>query len=333
MFFRNALVRAGAAAMAGVLAAGPAAAIDMKIGFVTVNDSQHRSAEWFAAEVKKRTNGAVTPRVFPAAQLGTIPRQIEGVLLGTQEVFMSPPGFFIGLNKALQAADAPGLFTSTDHQKRALNHPSVREKFMGLLAEKGVKGLFVWSAGGAGYATRDPVDKLDDLKGRKIRVLASPMERAMMSAIGVAGVPMAFTEVLPAIQQRVIDGVRAPVVVTGPAKFYTAASHYIGEFGNYVPSVFWVNMKWLEKLPADQQKVINEVSIEATEVAQKSANDIAALWEKKWAEEGGTVHTFPAEDRKRLMEIYAPLGDKILGEDPAIAPMYKLIKEAAAATK
>ncbi len=325
------MMLASATAVAA-LAAGPAAAVDMKIGFVTINDSQHRSGEWFAAEVAKRTKGAIAPRVFPAAQLGTIPRQIEGVLLGTQEVFMSPPGFFIGLNKALQAADAPGLFTSTDHQMRTLNHPTVRDKFMGLLAEKGVKGLYVWSAGGAGYATRDPVDKLDDLKGRKIRVLASPMERAMMTAIGVAGVPMAFTEVLPAIQQRVIDGVRAPIVVTGPAKFYTAAPHYIGEFGNYVPSVFWVNMKWLAKLSADQQKVINEVAMETTAVAQKSANDIAALWEKKWTEEGGTVHKFPDADKKRIVDAYAPLGDKLLGEDPVIAPMYNLIKAAAKAT-
>jgi tripartite ATP-independent transporter DctP family solute receptor len=329
MFIRKTLAATVAAA---AMMAGPAAAIDMKIGFVTINDSQHRSADWIAAEVKKRTNGAITPRVFPAAQLGKIPRQIEGVLLGTQEVFMSPPGFFVGLNKALQAADAPGLFTSTDHQNRTLNHPTVREKFLNLPAAKGVKGLFIWSAGGSAYSARKPILKAEDLKGMKIRVLASPMERALMEAVGAAGTPMPYSEVLPALQRKVIDGARAPIVVVGPSKFYTVVPHITIENGNFVPSAFWVSTRWFEKLSSEHQKILTEVGRDATEVAQKSANEIAALWEKKWVEEGGKVYRFPDAERKRLMEIYAPLGDKVLGSDPAIAPMYNLIKAAAKAT-
>ena len=56
------------------------AATVMKIGFVTINDGQHKSAKWIAKEVNKRAAGSVTIKVFPAAQLGKIPRQIEGVL-------------------------------------------------------------------------------------------------------------------------------------------------------------------------------------------------------------------------------------------------------------
>ena len=56
----------------------------------------------------------------------------------------------------------------------------------------------------------------------------------------------------------------------------------------------------------------------------------AALTE--YLEEGGTVHNFSAEEHKRLMAIYAPLGDKVLGSDPVIAPMYNLIKAAAKET-
>ncbi|MDE0333977.1 MAG: hypothetical protein OXI64_03385, partial [Defluviicoccus sp.] len=87
------------AAAAVVLAAAAATAQtkhDMKCGFVTVNDSQHRSAEIFKDKIAKKTGGAVDVRIFPLAQLGTIPRQVEGIQLGTQECFISPPGFFVG---------------------------------------------------------------------------------------------------------------------------------------------------------------------------------------------------------------------------------------------
>ena len=73
---------------------------EMKVGFVTVNDSQHQTAKWFAEEMQARTNGAIKVKIFPLAQLGKIPRQVEGIQLGTQEAFISPPGFFVGINPA-----------------------------------------------------------------------------------------------------------------------------------------------------------------------------------------------------------------------------------------
>ena len=321
-----------ALAAAVAVVPGAASAMDMKIGFVTINDSQHAAANAFTAKISERTNGAINGKVFPVAQLGTIPRQIEGLLFGTQEAFISPPGFFVGLNKAFQAADAPALFTSMDHQARTLNHETVRDKFLNLATAKGVKGIAIWCAGEGAFATRKPIKTIADLKGLKIRVLASPMERAMMDAIGVAGTPMNYSEVLPAIQRRVIDGARSAIVVMGPSKFYTAAPNITIESGSYIPSTFWVSAKWFDKLSADQQKTILEIGNEITPVAQKAGNEISELWQKKWAEEGGNVLAFAPGEKEKLMEIYKPLGDKVLGSDPAIAPMYTLIKAAAKET-
>jgi hypothetical protein len=46
----------------------------IKIGLVTINDSQHESAKLFADEIGKRTNGAVRAQIFPSGQLGDIGR-------------------------------------------------------------------------------------------------------------------------------------------------------------------------------------------------------------------------------------------------------------------
>ena len=160
-------------ALGALVALAPAvasAATVLKIGFATINDGQHKSALWIEKEVEKRTGGSIDVQVYPAAQLGKIPRQIEGVLLGTQEAFISPPGFFKGLNPAFAAPDAPGLFDSFAHQTKTMNDPSVRSKFLGLGTAKGVTGLYIAAAGASALAMREPVRTLNDVKGKKIRV-------------------------------------------------------------------------------------------------------------------------------------------------------------------
>ncbi len=103
------LLASAAVAAASAMAIAPAQAktYNMKIGMVTINDSNHFSANWMKKEIEAKSNGRIKVGVFPAAQLGKIPRQIEAIQLGTQEVFMIPPGFFIGIDKRFMVTDAP----------------------------------------------------------------------------------------------------------------------------------------------------------------------------------------------------------------------------------
>lgn len=328
---KNSAILTAAALGAGVALAPMAAsaATIMKIGFVTINDGQHKSANWIAKEVMKRTNGSIDVKVFPAAQLGKIPRQIEGVLLGTQEAFISPPGFFKGLNAAFAAPDAPGLFDSFAHQTKTMNHPTVREKFLNLATAKGVTGLYISAAGASALAMRDPVRKLSDVKGKKIRVLASPMEVAIMRSLGAAGTPMAYSEVLPAIQRRVLDGASSAITVMGPSKFYTAAKYITPTHFTYIPTTMWTSAKWLAKLSAKERAILVQVGKEVAPVANKWSEDDTKTWEAKWATEGGTVIRLNEAERKAALDKLRPMGDAIFMKDPKIAPMYKLIKAAA----
>ena len=328
---KKAIVTAAAALLAAT-AANAQTKHDMKCGFVTVNDSQHRSAEIFKDKVGKATGGAVDVRIFPLAQLGTIPRQVEGVQLGTQECFISPPGFFVGLNQAFQAPDAPALFESQMHQHRSLNHPTVRDKFLALASHAGIVGNYTWSAGATAVASRRPIKTLGDFNGRKIRVLATKMEIATLKTVGAAGIPMPYSEVLPALQRKGIDGVRSGIIVMGPSKFYTVAKYIYNEKSAFIPSGMWLNRKWLDSLPKAHRAAIFEVGKEMGDITVKIAIEITAKWEKLWGEKGGTVTEPTAADRAELFRRVRPLGDEFLGKNPKIAPMYKLIKAAAQAT-
>ena len=325
-----------AAGVLAALAAHPAAAqktYEIKIGFVTINDSNHRSSELLKAALEKRTEGKLKVKIFPAAQLGIIPRQLEGIQLGTQAFFFTPPGFFQGVNPAFQAPDAPGMFDSHWHQHLTLNDPSVRGEWDKLGEKAGIVPTYLWSAGVSAIASREPIRTLADLKGKKLRVLATKMEIALMDTFGAAGIPIPYSQVVPSIQKRVVDGARSAIIVMGPSKFYTVAKYLTRTAGGYIPVGAYASMAVLKKLPADLQTAIWEESAKLSDTTVEIAIEITTHWEKQWTKEGGEVIDLSDADSKEFFRRAKPLGDKILGANPKIAPMYNLIKAAAEKTR
>lgn len=340
MFFEKGRLveRAGLAVLAGSVSmlvgvAASAQTIDMKIGFVTIKDPQHDAANMFVAEVAKRTKGRINGRVFPAAQLGKIPRQIEGLQLGTQEGFISPPGFFAGINPALQVTDAPAMFATVEAGHAAITHPSFRDKFLNLANRAGVVGVAIWGSTLTAIASRDPIRTLDDMKGKKIRVLASKMEVELMKQFGIAGIPMPYSEVLPAIQRRTIDGARSAHTVMGTSKFFTAAKYITFTQGGFIPSGLFMSKVWLQKIPADLRKQVMD-SGRAIEdrAAKRSIAFMDDAW-KLWTDNGAEVIKLSAKDQAEFMRRAKPLGDKFLGTNPKTKDMYNLLKQAAAKTR
>ena len=81
--------------MAALLAPAPAQAqaqpIVMKLSTATINDTQHEWLKRFGAMIQKDSGGRIKAEIYPASQLGSIPRQIEGVQFGSIQAWMRPP--------------------------------------------------------------------------------------------------------------------------------------------------------------------------------------------------------------------------------------------------
>lgn len=319
------------AAVAAVAIAGPAGAIDMKIGYPTTADPQHDLALRIVKLVAERTNGEIKGRVFPTSQLGKIPRQVEGLQLGTQEVFLAPPGFLQGVNPAFQVADAPGVFKDHMHAHRAVNDDSFRDKFLNLAADKGIIGGNIWTYDGTSYMTTSPIAKLADFKGKKIRVLATQMEREIVGQFGATGVPIPFTEVVPAIQRKVVDGARTSLVVAAKAKFPTVTKNLTITNGAYITAGTWYSKVWLSKLSAKNRKAVMDVAAETAEWASRHSLSFVGAMEEEWKKQGATVYRLSKAEHAQYMTTIAPLGDKLLGghKNPKIREMYGLLKASA----
>ena len=81
----------------------------MKVSGPTINDTPHLFMRNFAAAVEKDLGGRIKGEVYPASQLGSIPRQIEGTQFGAIQAANIPPEFFVGIDERFEVMAAPGL--------------------------------------------------------------------------------------------------------------------------------------------------------------------------------------------------------------------------------
>ena len=321
-----------ALAVAGYAGAATAQ-MDMKIGFATINDPQHA----IGTEIQKRfkANAAlkISPRVFPAAQIGSIPRMIEGLQFGTLEALITPPGFLVGINPNFQVPDAPGMFDDVFHAHRALNDPEFFGKYSQLAANRGMVMASLYVYGPTSFASKTPIRKLADFKGKKIRVLATKMESALVRSFGAAGVPMPYSEVLPGLQRGTVDAVRSSIIVMGGSKFFTVTKSITVVESGMIPSAVMVSGAWLKKLSADQRKTVLASLRGMSDWNTNTAADYGKRAEKLWKDNGAEVIRLSDADQKAFMGKVKPLGDEFLGKNDKTKDMYALLKEAAARTK
>ncbi|MHA1108244.1 MAG: TRAP transporter substrate-binding protein, partial [Alphaproteobacteria bacterium] len=209
------------AAMAGTISAlavtaipASAAEYTIKFGTATPRGDQNTWMARFKAAVEERSGGRIAVKLFPSSQLGTIPRQLEGLQLGTVEAWIGPAGFLKGIEPRYQMVDVPGLFKSWDHAFKTVTHPSFRDYYLNLGAKKGVIGIGIYVSNPVAVVSRKKaIRRIEDYKGQKIRVLASDIEIEALRRLGAAAVPMPLLEVLPALQRGALDGVKSGMVI------------------------------------------------------------------------------------------------------------------------
>jgi TRAP-type transport system periplasmic protein len=306
-----------------------AQAIDVKIGFATINEPQHEIGKIFADKLNKDFDGKFSARVFPAGQLGSIGRMVEALQLGTQELGIFPPGFFVGLNPAFQVPDAPGIFDDAMHAHRSMTDPMFWKPYTELGIPKGVRVVSLYVYGPTQFATLRPFRTLDDLKGMKIRVLATKMEAALVNAFGATGVPMDYVEVGAALTNKVLDGVRSSIIVMGGSRFYTITKYITITDDGQIPSGIWASEQWLQKLPADQRAAMLKLGKDSEEAYTKIALEFGLTAEKLWKDNGAEIIRLSSADQKAFMDRVRPLGDEFLGkhDNEGVRNMYALLKQ------
>jgi TRAP-type C4-dicarboxylate transport system substrate-binding protein len=328
---------AGIIVVATILSLGGARAQDktytMKISLATINDQIHAFVKNFAAALEKNSGGRIKPEIYPASQLGPIPRQAEGVQFGAIQCQVVPPEFLVGIDERFEVMAAPGLVTSMAQGQKLAADPDVLKLMLSLGAAKGMHGAGLFMVNPSAIVFKTPVRHLADFKGKKVRIFASPFQSVAFDRLGATPVAMTLGDVMPALQQGAIDGAVASTAIF-TAFHYQDAAKYVTDTGQ--PAIFAiveVSKKWYDALPPDLQQIIDQTAAKETVIINPQATEITENSRKVWTDTGGELISLPPDEQASLLKLLSSVGADVSKERPLLAEAYKIVSEAAARTK
>jgi len=226
-------------------------------GIQPIEHPSSYAEKYFGEEVATLTKGAVKVEVYHNTQLGDAVANVQSVRNGTIGFTTVSAS---NLNQVVPAMDMyslPFLFKNEQHFWWFLAQPEAAA-LAKQMEDKGIKIIGYIDSGSRNFFTSKPVRTPDDLKGQKIRVMASPVMVSTMKALGATGVPVAWAELYTALQTGVVDGAENnhPSVVA--KKFYEVSKYYTLDEHMRIPDVIAMSMRLWNQLKPDQQQAVLE---------------------------------------------------------------------------
>lgn len=271
-------------------------------------DPFHAGFTKWAKAVKERTNGGMEVQVFHSAQLGVEEDIIEQIRAGAN----------LGQNtdSARMGNYVPGIaimngpyFVDDYHEVFKLGAlPTIQGWKKQLETEFGIKILsFNWVQGFRHMITHKPIKSPADLHGLRIRTPGAPIWQESIRSIGATPVALAFGEIYPAMQQKVIDGCDNVYNATYAGRLYEVAK-YLSETAHILLINFEImSAKYFNSLPAEYQTVLEEEMEKAAMETSRLVMDVKSADSKQKLIEKGMIIT----ERKDIdMAAFRKAGEK-----------------------
>jgi TRAP-type C4-dicarboxylate transport system substrate-binding protein len=309
----------------------PATAADfvMKFGTATINETQHQFIKFYKEELEKASGGRIEVQIYPASQLGPIPREIEGVQLGNIQGYIGPVDFFVGVDPRFGVFSAPMLFRDEPNAAATVHDPAVQKAMFDLAGPKRMVGIATLDLGSSNYGAKNAIMRLADFNGKKLRINGTELERQKMAKLGATGIGMPLSEVVPALDQGTIDGTISGLSVFVAFKMNDLLKVVTVTNDTFIISIAVVSKPWLDTLPPDLQKVVTEAGPAVQAKAQAWEVDFTKKLASDWTALGGTVHALPTEDLARMKTLLDPVADETTKGQPAVHDMLEMVRAAA----
>jgi tripartite ATP-independent transporter DctP family solute receptor len=235
----------------------------------------------FKKLVEKNSNGRIEVEIYPGAQLGPIPEMIQATQAGSQQMTIASGTYLGQYWKKLGTFDLPYLYRDQKHfTKVEQNYTSLINQDE--MAQKiGLRMLGYRDRTFLQLVTKFPVNKLQDLKGKKIRVNESPISVALWKALGAIPVVVPGAEFYTALATGVVEGGMGPFDGVLLNKQYEQAKYcvYTNQSQELLMQV--VSEKFWKSLTSKQQKVIQD----AVDKSNALVNKLAIETQKEYVDE------------------------------------------------
>jgi TRAP-type C4-dicarboxylate transport system substrate-binding protein len=265
-------------------------------GSLTDGDFRDQLCRRFAAEVEKRTKGALKSSVYPGSSLMKTNAQFSALRKGALDMSLVPLSYAGGEVAETNIGLMPALVPSYE-QGAAWKTAEVGKQLTKVLDEKGVMIVsWVWQAGGVASRSKQLVVP-EDAKGMKVRGGSREMDLVLKQA-GASVISLPSNEIYAAMQTGAMDA-----AMTSSTSFI---SFKLEEIAKHLTSgrnkTYWfmfepllISKEIFNKLPKAQQDIVMAVGGELESFARDAAK----------------------ADDKAAADIYAKAGAKVYDLDEA----------------
>lgn len=265
-------------------------AADVTLRFANVTNQPSIDAGQVLVDVAaKESNGRLEIKHFPNNMLGDDRTVTESMLMGDIALVQTQPSVLASMVPDLYVWDAPFLFDKIEDAWKCLDGPlghAVNDQ----VESKGLKYLAALENGYRHYTNNKVAVRVPaDVKGQKLRVMETDLQIAMWKNWGANPTPMAFTEVISALQQGTIDAQENPLSIIDSNKLYEV-QHYISLTGHlFSPHCLYINKEIYDGLDADIRAALDK-AVAAYQTAQRArAVELNALSVEKFKKAGCEV--------------------------------------------
>ena len=297
---RSIIQAAGAGALPALLGTPASAAAELKIshqfpgGSLTEGDFRDRLCRRFAAEVDKRSGGALKCSVYPGSSLMKTNAQFSAMRKGALDMSLVPLSYAGGEVAETNIGLMPALVPSYE-QGAMFKSAEVGKLLSKVLDDKGVIIVsWIWQAGGVASRGRQLVTP-DDAKGLKVRGGSAEMDR-MLKQAGASVISLPSNEIYAAMQTGAMDAAMTSSTSFISFKLEEIAKHLTTGRGKtywFMLEPLMISKTVFAALPKAQQDVVMAVGAELEAFGRDAAR----------------------ADDKNAAEIYAKAGAKLYDID------------------
>lgn len=270
----------------------------------------------WADKIEKESGGRIEIQRFPAMQLGGKPPELmDQVIDGVADIVWTVVGYTPGRFPRTEVFELP--FTMTNAEAVSKAYWQLAEETMMDQDFKDVKVLGLWVHGPGLIHSKEPVEKLADLNGVKLRA-PTRVTNKMFQSFGATPVGMPVPAVPEALSKGVIDATVIPWEVTQALKVNELVSNHtsFGDQSLYTTTfIFAMNKDRYDALPDDLKAVIDANSgVEFSAFAGKQMQDDDAGPRQQAIDLGNNLITLPPEEVEKWKAAAQPTIDGWIAE-------------------
>ena len=308
-----------AAAATGIVLSASAYAQEVTLKFHQMLPPQatipSKAIKPWIEKVQSESGGRIKIDQYDAMALGGKPPELyDQAKDGVVDLIWTVIGYTPGRFPATEAFELPFGMTTGEATSKAFHEyceTYCADEF------KDVK-VIAWHAHGPGLIhSKNPVNKLEDMKGLKVRG-GSRVINQMLEKLGATPVGMPVPAVSEALSKGVIDGTTIPWEVTAALKVPELVHNHTEFTGQALYDVTFVlamNKAKYDSLPDDLKKVVDDNSgMEFSAFAGKTQEYYDGPARELAVKAGNNIITLTAEETAKWREAAQPVYDKWIAD-------------------